>query len=126
VSVGSRLFTAIGVLLTCAGVAGWMENVPVSVLAVLSIVAALNAACAAVAAFHGSRDPVGVDRHEGDVEASLRAPVSVPAATVATAAAASTVGAATGQPWLTVAGTIVAAAALAALVHRARARRPGG
>jgi hypothetical protein len=51
VSVGSRLFTAIGVLLVGAGVVGWVDSPPASVTTVVSIVAVLLAVCAVVAAF---------------------------------------------------------------------------
>jgi hypothetical protein len=97
VSVGTRLFTAIGVLLIGAGVVGWTEDPSALVTAVLSTVAALAVAFAFVAAFHGSRDSARPDPHEGDVEASLLAPVSYPAATVVAGGAASTVGVTTSH-----------------------------
>lgn len=126
-SVGSRVFTATGVLLMAAAMVFWWSAArdgSAAGAAALAVVAVTAAACGVAAAVTGGRAPHGVDADASDdagVAVVLFAPVSYPAAAVVTAGAVSAIGAAATQPWLTAAGTLAGIVATIVQVRGTRA-----
>jgi hypothetical protein len=123
--VGSRLFTAIGVLLAAAAVAGWWADrsggAGSGATTVVAVVGVLGAACGLVAAVAGARLPAAADADAADVEVVLFAPVSYAAAAVVVGGAGSAVGVAAVQPWLTPVGVAAVVIATTLQVRDARA-----
>jgi hypothetical protein len=118
------MFTATGVLLIAAAVAGWWASPPAGSQTgrtVVALVAVFAAACGVVAAAAAARPPVQVEPGDSNVEAILFAPVSYQAAAVVAAGAASTIGTAATQPWLTAVGVLAGVAATAVQMGDTRA-----